>query len=103
MPGVLENIGSLRVRYEKLSSSIANYESRITDQTNELARMNKSKDALNGKDDPSSPAPNAIYRRRVTQEDLDKEAGEIRELEKKRLILEDRIQGMEQDLGGLSR
>lgn len=107
MPGVLEKIVSLRMRHEKLSASIANYESRVTQQTNKLARMNRSKDAVNGKDDFNVPeaqlAPIAGDQRRVTQEDLDKEADEIRGLEKKKLTLEGRVRGMERDLGGLSR
>lgn len=107
MPGVLEKIGSLRMRYEKLNSSIANYESRVAQQTTKLARMNRSKDATNGKDDLNVPKaqiePMAGDQCRVTQEDLEKEAEEIRELEKKKLTLEDRVRGMERDLGGLSR
>ena len=107
MPGVLEKIGALRMRHEKLSASIANYESRVTQQTNKLARMNRSRDAVNCKDDfnvqEAQLALVAGDQRRVTQEDLDKEADEIRELEKKKFSLESRVRGMERDLGGLSR
>ena len=39
----------------------------------------------------------------VTEEDIRREDDEIRELEKKKRQLEDRVQGMERDLGGLSR
>ena len=107
MPGVLEKIGSLRMRYENLSFSIANYESRVAHQTNKLARMHKSKDAINGKDGLIMPEaqlpPMASDQRRVTQADLDKEADEIRELEKKKLTLEGRVRGLERDLSGLSK
>lgn len=107
MPGVLEKIGSLRMRYEKISTSIENYESRVAHQTKKLARMNRSTEGVNGKDDfNASEAQLALMagdHRRITQEDLDKEADEIRELEKKKLALESRVRGMERDLGGLSR
>lgn len=107
MPGVLEKIGSLRMRHEKLISSIADYESRVAHQTNKLARMNRSNDASDGKDDLDEPeaqmAPIEGDQRRVTQEDLDKEADEIRGLEKRKVALESRVRGMERDLGGLSR
>ena len=107
MPGVLEKIGSLRMRYEKLSTSIENYETRVDHQTRKLARINRSKDGANGKDEFNASEAELAVRagdhRRITQEDLDKEANEIRELEKKKLALESRVRGMERDLGGLSR
>jgi hypothetical protein len=37
----------------------------------------------------------------VTDADLDRELEEIRELESKKRSLEDRVNGMERDLGGL--
>ncbi len=39
----------------------------------------------------------------VTEEDLEKEQEEIYELERKKRGLEDRVSGMERDLGGLLR
>lgn len=39
----------------------------------------------------------------VTEEDIQREDDEIRELEKKRRQLEDRVAGMDRDLGGLMR
>lgn len=39
----------------------------------------------------------------ITVEDVQKEEEEIQELEKKRRALEDRVSGMEKDLGGLLR
>lgn len=39
----------------------------------------------------------------VTDEDLERELEEIRELEKKKQQLEARVSGMERDLGGLMR
>lgn len=39
----------------------------------------------------------------ITVEDLEKEEQEIQELERKKGALEDRVSGMERDLGGLLR
>lgn len=39
----------------------------------------------------------------ITAEDLENEEQEIRELERKKRALEDRVSGMERDLGGLLR
>ena len=39
----------------------------------------------------------------LTKEDLEREEEEIKELERKKRGLEDRVTGMERDLGGLMR
>ena len=39
----------------------------------------------------------------ITLEDLEKEEEEIKELESRKRMLEDRVSGMERDLGGLLR
>lgn len=108
-----ERIASLRARYEKLSSSIARFESRVSKQTVQLAKMNRPKDDDN--DDEAEDEgddldiENATTRRalsqetQVTPEELRREEEEIRELEKKKRSLEDRIDGMDRDLGGLLR
>ena len=46
------------------------------------------------------PADEEIY---IAPDDLRREEEEIRELEKKKRALEDRISGMERDLGGFLR
>jgi hypothetical protein len=104
MPGVLEKIGSLRMRYEKLSSSIANYESRVSQQMVNLARMNRSKDDVYSEDDLTEAdipiSPMTSQECCVTTADLEKEAQEIRELEKKKRALEDKVRGIGGDLRG---
>lgn len=111
--GAPERIASLRARYEKLSLSIARFESRVSKQTVQLAKMNRPKDDEN--DDEAEDEgddldiENATTRRapsqetQVTPEELRREEEEIRELEKKKRSLEDRINGMDRDLGGLLR
>ena len=39
----------------------------------------------------------------LSQEDLEREAEQIQELERKKKVLEDRVQGLDLDLGGLMR
>ena len=108
--GAPEKILSLRSRYEQLNSSIARYESKVSRQMAQLARMNRHKDgevdddddteALEDEDVNAIEGQGEIY---VTEEDIRRENDEIRELEKKKQQLEERVKEMERDLGGLRR
>ena len=112
IPGAPERIASLRTRYEKLSSSIARNELRVSRQTTQLAKMNRSNEDNDdddndedeeediGNEDATMAANEEIH---VTPDQLRREEEEIRELEKKKRGLEDRISGMDRDLGGLLR
>lgn len=100
---------SLRSRYEQLNSSIARYESKVSKQMAQLAKMNKHKDGgLDDGDDEVLDDEDVNTDGRqggidVTEEDIRREDDEIRELEKKKRQLEDRVTGMDRDLGGLMR
>lgn len=96
----------LRGRYAKINSSITHYESRISRQTSQLARMNKSKtgddiDRPDNINEEMDLLENEAYQ--ASPQDILLEEEEIRELEKKKRALEDRVNGMERDLGGLLR
>lgn len=53
-------------------------------------------------DDNYTPAPGSHPETpTVTDEDIERELAEIKELEKKKRALEERVTGMERDLGGL--
>lgn len=107
--GAPEKIVSLRSRYEQLNSSIARYESKVSRQMAQLAKMNKHKDGgLDDGDDEVLDDEDVNTDGRqggidVTEEDIRREDDEIRELEKKKRQLEDRVTGMDRDLGGLMR
>ncbi|MCJ1462792.1 hypothetical protein MMC07_001395 [Pseudocyphellaria aurata] len=111
IPGAPERIVSLRARYEKLNTSIARFESRVSKQTAQLAKMNRPKDDEDEAEDEDDNFDNvdatarqaASQEIQVTPEVLRREEEEIRELEKKKRGLEDRINGMDRDLGGLLR
>ena len=103
--GAAERISSLRARYEQVNASINRYETRVSKQNAQLAKLKKAGDD-DDEDEPDEaeesdhapPAENV-----VTQEDLQNELDEIEELEKKKKMLEERVSGMERDLGGLLR
>lgn len=118
IPNALEKIASLRMRHSQLASSINRFEARVSKQTGQLARMNKSKSFTNGSDDDDDDddieggdvSIGNIHKTstmseefQITAEDFKKEEEEIRELERKKRALEDRVSGMERDLGGLLR
>lgn len=115
IPGALEKIASLRIRHGQLASSINRFEARVSKQTGQLARMNRSKSFANGSDEDdvdeggdfsvenTHEMPTMSQDVQITAEDFKREEEDIRELERKKRALEDRVSGMERDLGGLLR
>ncbi|KAL4987037.1 DASH complex subunit Spc34 [Aspergillus falconensis] len=98
--GAQDKIASLRYRNQLISESIAELEERVARNASELERMSHSYDDDYDELD-SAGSPNAVVAY-VTDADLERELKEIRELERKKRNLEDRVNGMERDLGGLS-
>lgn len=114
IPGAAEKIFSLRTRLEKLSTSVSRFESRVSKQTAELARLNRPRDDhLEGSDhsqeykadnfdDEDDVLTRAVSQGPlVTLAELRREEEEISELENKKHGLEDWIKDMDIDLGGL--
>lgn len=97
--GAAEKISDLRYRYAEISESLVQLEARVADNAAELERMNEAYDR-NNDIDFAEPQHHDIN---VTDEDIERELEEIRELERKKRGLEDRVTGMERDLGGLMR
>lgn len=105
--GAAEKIASLRNRYRQIGESIAIYEEKVAKQQLKLERMNKSSEFVSESQDEEDddedggvhPAAGAT----VTEEDLRIEEQEIKDLELKKRTLEERVAGMEKDLGGLLR
>lgn len=82
----------------------------MSKQTGQLARMKRSKsfgeedDELDNVVDVSTiTVPAATEEVQTSAHDFRAEQEEIQELEKKKRALEDRVAGMERDLGGLLR
>ena len=107
IPGAREKIVSLRSRHGQLTSSIARFESRVSKQTGQLAKMNKGKyaraDNQDSELDDFDEPQDEYGQTQTTAEDLLKEGEEIQELEQKKRTLEERVSSMERDLGGLLR
>ncbi|KAI9682764.1 MAG: UDP-glucose 6-dehydrogenase 1 [Trizodia sp. TS-e1964] len=101
--GANDKISALRARYQRLISSIAHYETRVSEQALLLERLNgpqeiESDIEAEGKDDQARYNPTSSdkqtssleERAELAEEYLLKEEAEIRELEKKKQNLEDR-------------
>lgn len=99
----MDTIARLRSRHQQLTANIAHYEDRVARNTAQLDFQRKTYDEEDeqGFDHVTTPAPSAPPR--MTREHLQQEEQEIRDLESKKRGLEDRVTGMEKDLGGLMR
>src|SRR6266511_5132918 len=103
--GAPEKIARIRNRHQQVIESISHYEERIARQTAQLERMNKSQDSGQYDDeyiDDATGGDGDQEEIQITAEDLQREQEEIRELELKKKALEERVSGMERDLGGLN-
>lgn len=111
IPGAKERISSLQLRFNQLTASIARYDARVSTHATQLAKMNRRADSNTSDDidpDLAAPADLAAADGRpnempITAEQLEREEQEIRDLERKKQALEERVSGMERDLGGLLR
>ncbi|KAI5363605.1 putative DASH complex subunit Spc34 protein [Septoria linicola] len=103
IPGTTDRIAQLRSRHRQLTANIKHYEARVNQQSEDLARMNKAPVSDDEELIPYDDDDNTITSAPVSKEDLEKEEAEIRELERKKQALSERVNGMEKDLGGLMR
>ncbi|KAK8183492.1 DASH complex subunit Spc34 [Phyllosticta capitalensis] len=104
IPGVNEKIAQLRQRHARLQSNIDHYEMRVAEQQVQLARQNRHRGDYENDSPPASepePEPEEPAEAPLTIEDLQREEEEIRELEKKKRGLEDRVNSMGRDLRGV--
>lgn len=104
IPGTTDRIALLRSRHRQLTANIKHYEAKVDQQIEDLARMNGTpvsddEDLLPYEED----ADDATASARISKEDLAREEAEIKELERKKHALTERVNGMEKDLGGLLR
>lgn len=99
IPGAIERIAQLRNRHQKVTSSIKHYEQLILEQDNQMQRTNNR--GSFGADHVSDKPAFAAYN--PNDFDLARDQEEVKELERKKQMLEARVTGMEKDLGGLLR
>ena len=100
--GANDKIAAIRRRHEQFSSSIADYQERVSTQQTKLDRYHSGSgygiaDADDGQNGINGADAAQVY----TEQDMELEEAEIRELEAKKKALEARVAGMEKDLGGL--
>lgn len=88
----------MRQRYSRLESSIEYYESRIAEQTAQLSKLSRSREYVDQEPEEAEIAPPTM-----TEEDLRREEEEVRQLERKKRGLEDRVNSMGRDISGVLR
>ncbi|KAG9234224.1 DASH complex subunit Spc34 [Amylocarpus encephaloides] len=98
---VPQRVQNIRSRYGRLGDSVDHYE-------NKVQRLGRELEGISRPDrwDDDDEDGGGVYEEeevQVTDDDLRREEEEIRELERKKRELEDRVSGMERDLGGLLR
>ena len=103
IPNANDRITSLRRRHQQLAANISHYEGVVADQTAQLQAMNRPTSRTGHSDDGKVEADRVEVTIPLTREDLEREEQEVKELERKKKGLEDRVEGMERDLGGLMR
>jgi hypothetical protein len=105
IPGALDKIASLRQRHRRLAASIQHYEAKVTEQSSQLSRMNRSRDYGSDYDDGevNTAGEEPVVLEEFTEEDMRIEEEEILELEQKKRSLEERVSAMEKDINGVMR
>ena len=99
MPGVLDRIVTIRARHEQISVSIARLEDKVTRQQSSLGRWNAGVEDAD--DQENTVAFTNIVLQAYTEQDFRAEQDVVKVLEARKKELEERIAGMERDLGGL--
>jgi chromosome segregation ATPase len=93
----------MRQRHNRLESSIEYYENRIAEQTTQLSKNNRARDYTSDDPEEAEAEPEPIISQAMTEEDLRKEEEEVRQLERKKRGLEDRVNSMGRDISGVLR
>lgn len=103
--GAAEKIRALRSRYQEVAASISTLEDKVSKQQSLLEGRNKGGEYEDAELEnlPDAEPTSTGDAMAFTEQDLQHEEAEIRELEARKKSLEDRVSGMERDLGGLLR
>ncbi|OJJ43401.1 hypothetical protein ASPZODRAFT_74551 [Penicilliopsis zonata CBS 506.65] len=96
--GAQEKIATLRYRHETIAESLSRLEERVDHNTAELEQMSRSYG--DGYDDYGTTSAQSEIPT-ITDEDIERELQEIAALERRKRKLEERVSGMERDLGDL--
>ncbi|CAK7201851.1 hypothetical protein SEUCBS139899_004566 [Sporothrix eucalyptigena] len=105
LPGALERIPVLRQKHAQQTNTLTYYENKVAEQAQRLEEMNRGRrgggDGDDEDDDVSTMAAAAAQPEGPSEEELRHEENEIRELERKKKELQERLRAMDKDLGGL--
>lgn len=88
----------MRQRHAQVTASIDYYEGRLSEQQTQLSRLNRNRDYMDEEEEEVEDLRDAPP---LTQEDLKREEEEMRQLERKKRELEDRVHSMSRDISGL--
>ncbi|KAF2671059.1 DASH complex, subunit Spc34 [Microthyrium microscopicum] len=99
IPGAIGKINALRQRHHRVKNSIAYYEARATEQAVRLNKLeSKGSDHMNDDFELNLGGDEVPEENFFTEADVQAEEDEIKELERKKRTLEDRVTRMEEDL-----
>jgi chromosome segregation ATPase len=98
IPGAQEKIAAMRQRHAQVTASVDYYEERLAEQTTQLGRLNRNRDFM---DDEEEMEEEPQVAPPLSEEDLRREEEEMRQLERKKRELEDRVNSMSRDISGL--
>lgn len=98
IPGAHEKITAMRQRHAQVTASIDYYQERLAEQTIQLGQLSRNRDFADDEPDPV-PEPAAVAP--MTDEDMRREEDEMKQLERKKRELEDRVNSMSRDISGL--
>ncbi|RMZ89151.1 hypothetical protein DV736_g3623, partial [Chaetothyriales sp. CBS 134916] len=97
--GVPERIRAIRKRHQRIAASVEEHEEKVLQQQAKLHRLQAgaAEDETETGDEDEAQGPTTAAR----PHDIDALEAEVAELEARKRLLEDRVAGMEKDLGGL--
>lgn len=93
----------MRQRHSRLQASIEHYEYRLAEQTAQLSRMNRSRNYVDDEAEEADAEVEAPAFQPMTEDDLRREVEAVRQLERKKRGLEDRVNSMGRDISGVLR
>uniref|UniRef100_L2G9N3 DASH complex subunit SPC34 n=1 Tax=Colletotrichum fructicola (strain Nara gc5) TaxID=1213859 RepID=L2G9N3_COLFN len=99
LPGALERIPQLRNRYAHQTNTLAYYEAKVAEQQAALERMNK--DHWMGDEEEPEDDDEEEDEDMMTEEEYRAEEELVRDLDRKKRELQQRLRAMDKDLGGL--